>query len=62
MAAFVTAHQALEDGIASIDAATEKQETPITGAAAEKGLAREELKDVTFMMAEALGPIGREQR
>ncbi|MDQ6809189.1 MAG: hypothetical protein M3Z64_07170 [Verrucomicrobiota bacterium] len=58
MPAFVTAHQALEDGLKAIDDAAGKQETPTTGAAAEKGSDRENLEDIAFMMSEALGVLG----
>jgi hypothetical protein len=57
MAPFVTAVQQFEEKITAIDAAAQKQETPVSGAVDDKGAARDALEDVCFLICEALGVL-----
>jgi hypothetical protein len=57
MAPFAAAVQQLKQKLTAIDAAAQKQETPLSGAAGDKAAARDELEDVLFLMCEALGVL-----
>lgn len=57
MAPFAAAVQQLKQKLTAIDAAAQKQETPVSGAAGDKAAARDELEDVLFLMCEALGVL-----
>lgn len=54
----VTAVQQLNDTIAAINVAAQKQETATMGTVQDKGAARDGLEDVLFLMCEALGVLG----
>lgn len=55
MGPFATAAGQLQGKIDAIDEAAQKQETPTTGAAADKAFARDSLEDALFLACEALG-------
>jgi len=57
MAPFSAAVLQFKDKIISIDAAAQKQETPVSGAAGDKAAARDGLEDLLFLMCEALGVL-----
>jgi len=59
MAPLQTAMTEVDAGIAKIDAAALKHETP-KGATADKADARDDLEDATFLMCEALGVLAHE--
>lgn len=46
------------DKLAAIDAAAQRQETPVSGASEDKAAARDALEDVLFLTCEALGMVG----
>ncbi len=58
MAPLATAVQAFKAKVTAIDAAAQKQETPVSGAVDEKAGARDALEDVLFLTCEALGALG----
>lgn len=58
IAPLVTAVQQFKDKITAIDAAAQKQETPVSGAVDDKAAARDALEDVLFLICEALGVLG----
>jgi hypothetical protein len=58
MPRMVTAVQQLDDNVAAIDVAAQKQETATMGASQDKAAARATLEDVLFLMCEALGVLG----
>lgn len=62
MTQMVAAVQKFNDKIAGIDGAAQKQETPTTGATADKATARDALEDVLFLACEALGVVGHNSR
>ena len=57
MAPFATAVQELDGKIDAIDESAQKQETPTTGAAADKAFKRDSLEDALFLTCEALGAM-----
>ncbi len=57
MAPAAAAVQQFKQKIAAIDAAAQKQETPVSGAVGDKAAARDELEDVLFLTCEALGVL-----
>lgn len=57
MAPLAAAVQQFKQKIVAIDAAAQKQETPVSGAAGDKAAARDELEDVLFLTCEALGVL-----
>lgn len=58
MAPLAAAVQAFKAKLTAIDAAAQKQETPVSGAVDEKAGARDALEDVLFLTCEALGALG----
>ena len=58
MPLMVTAVQQLNDIIAAMNLAAQKQETATMGAVQDKAAARDALEDVLFLMCEALGVLG----
>ncbi|MBC8029910.1 MAG: hypothetical protein H7Z16_07350 [Pyrinomonadaceae bacterium] len=58
MAPFAAAVDQFKNKIAGIDAAAQKQETPVSGVTGDKAATRDELEDVLFLMCEALGVLG----
>ncbi|MBC8030276.1 MAG: hypothetical protein H7Z16_09210 [Pyrinomonadaceae bacterium] len=57
MAPFAAAVDQFKNKIAAIDAAAQKQETSLHGAAGDKANARDALEDVLFLTCEALGVL-----
>lgn len=57
MAPLANALQQFKGKLSAIDAAAQKQETPTSGAVADKAEARDELEDVLFLTCEALGVL-----
>jgi hypothetical protein len=57
MAPLVAAVQQFKDKIAAIDAAAQKQETPVSGAVQDKAATRDALEDVLFLVCEALAVL-----
>lgn len=57
MAPLAAAVLQFKQKIVDIDAAAQKQETPVSGATNDKAAARDELEDVLFLACEALGVL-----
>ena len=57
MPPLVVAVDQFKDKLAAIDAAAQKQETPLQGATGDKNQARDALEDVLFLTCEALGVL-----
>lgn len=57
MAPFAAAMLQFRDKLAAIDAAAQKQESPLAGATGDKEAARDALEDVLFLTCEALGVL-----
>jgi len=57
MAPFAAAMLQYRDKLAAIDPVAQRQETPVTGAGADKAEARDALEDVLFLTCQALGVL-----